>query len=164
MPAYATSGTSSMVRNPSLPVVLYPGDDTYVFGTSYDTTKGPTPGQIQTANDDNVLFEAAALGARSVAVALAPRPGGGVPGLMVQVTANANPGAAEIDVQDAAIDADGAYQTNSSSASYKITVWTQVGAVWTAWTELQPEGGRFVSLKVIANPNIVKFTAKLSYV
>jgi hypothetical protein len=84
---------------------------------------------------------------------------------MVQVFASANPGAAEIDVQDAAIDADGAYVTSSNTA-YKLTTWTQVGGsgLYTAWAEFQPEGGRFISLKVIANPNGVNFIAKVSYI
>jgi hypothetical protein len=165
MPPYATSGTESMVPNSVAPAVLYPGDDCYLFGTSYAAGQPPTPGIIQTPNDANVQFEAVALDERSIAVSLSPRPGGGAPpGIMVMVTANANPGAAEIDVQDSNIDADGAYETNLSSASYKLTVWTQEGAVWTSWAELQPEGARFISLLCIANPNGVKFTAKLSYI
>jgi hypothetical protein len=166
MPAYNTSNTGNLTDNPVLPSVLWPGDDIYLFGLSYVAASGPTPGQIQAANDANVLFETVTVNERSISVALAPRPGGGsAPGIMVQVFANAAPGAAEIDVQDAAVDADGAYLTPNNTA-YKLTAWTQLGgsAIYTAWTELQPEGGRFMSLKCIANPNAVKFTAKVSYV
>jgi len=162
MPPYLTSGTSSPVVNGALPTVLWPGDEKYLFGT------GPnTPGIIPAPNDANVVYEAVTVGERSIAIALAPRPGGGAPpGLMVQVFANANPGAAEIDVQDAAVDADGAYITPTGSAAYKLTVWTQLGGsgIWTSYAELQPEGAGFITLKVIANPNAVQFTAKVKYV
>jgi hypothetical protein len=84
---------------------------------------------------------------------------------MVQVIASANPGLAEIDVQDAAVDADGAYLTQTTSAAYKMTVWTALpNGTYISTTQLQPEGGRFISLKVILNPNGVTFTAKLAYV
>lgn len=159
MPAYATSGSNSLTPNPVLPAVMYPGDDVYVFGTCTQN-----PGQLSTPNDSNVLFETVAAGERSIAVCLAPRPSGYPPGLMVQVSTNADPGSsAEIDVQDATVDADGAYLT-SATTTYSIKVWTKNGAIWTAWAQLQPESGRFVSLKCITNPNGVKFTAKLSYV
>lgn len=164
MGQYQTSGTNTLVPNPYPPASMWPGDDVYVLGLSYVLANGPTPGQILAPNDSNVLFEAVTIGERSLAVCLAARPGGGAaPGLIVTVNASANPGASEIDVQDAGIDADGAYLT-PSGAAYKFTAWTNNGGIYTAWTELQPESGRFVSLKVIANPNGVKFTAKLSYV
>jgi len=162
MPAYANSGLGTMTVNPIVPTVLYPGDEKYVFGTSPNN-----PGQISTPNDSNVITEAVVAGERSIAVALAPRPGGGaVPGVMVQVIASANPGAAEIDVQDAAVDADGAYLTQTTSTAYKMTVWTALGGSgqYISTTQLQPEGGHFITLKVIANPNAVTFTAKIVYV
>src|SRR5208283_75614 len=161
MPPYATSGTNSLALNSQLPSLLWPGDDLYLFGTSPGN-----PGAIPKANDTNVITEVVAVGERSIACQLCPRPGGGYPpGCLVQVIANANPGAAEIDVQDAAIDADGAYITPTGSAAYKITTWTQIGgsANYLGTTELVPEAGRFISLKVIANPNGVSFTAKISY-
>lgn len=162
MPAYATSGTGSMVPNTALPTVLWPGDQKYVFGTSPNN-----PGQISTPNDSNVITEAVVVGERSIAVQLASRPGGGAPpGCMVQVIASANPGAAEIDVQDAAVDADGAYLTQTTSAAYKMTVWTALtgSAQWISTTELQPEGAGFITLKVIANPNGVSYTGKIIYI
>jgi hypothetical protein len=161
MPAYNTSGTGNTTLNPVLPTVLYPGDSKYVFGV------GPNnPGQIPTPNDSNVIAEAVVVGERSIAIALAPRPGGGAPpGIQVQVIASANPGAAEIDVQDASVDADGAYITQTTSAAYKITTWAALpNTTYIGTTELQPEGTAFVSLKVIANPNGVNFTAKITYV
>lgn len=159
MPAYATTATNSSALNPVPPTVLYPGDDVYVLGTMT-----AVPGLSQVPNDSNVLPEAVVVGERSIAVGLAPRPGGGSPaGLMVQVVASANPGAAEIDVQDASVDADAFYLT-PANAAYKLTSWTQNGTTWVAWTQLQPESGRFTTVKVVANPNAVKFTCKLSYV
>ena len=161
MPPYATSGTGNVSLNTQLPAALWPGDEYYPFGVATYA-----PGQIQKPNDANVQYEAVVVGERSISCALAPRPSGGSPpGVMVQVFTNGNPGAAEIDVQDANIDADGAYLTPTSSTAYKITTWTQLGAssVYTGFTELQPEGGRFISLKVIANPNAVPMWAKLSY-
>lgn len=159
MGLYQTSGTGNLTLNPTLPSVLWPGDAVYLFGT------GPgAQGGNSLPDDTTVGFEARAVGDRSLAVCLAPRPAGGAPpGVHVEVIANANPGAAEIDVQDAAIDGDGHYLTQSTSTAYKITTWTQVGANWIGSTQLQPEGGRFISLKVIANPNAVSFKAKLSY-
>jgi hypothetical protein len=152
-----------MTPNPILPTILWPGDFKYLFGTSPNT-----PGTISTPNDSNVVTEAVVVGERSIAIVLAPRPGGGAPpGLMVQVIASANPGAAEIDVQDAAVDADGAYLTQTTSSAYKITTWTILGDAsgrYIGTTELQPEGAGFITLKVIANPNAVTFTAKALYV
>jgi len=170
MPSYANSGLGTLTPNPIVPTVLYPGDEKYVFGTSVPVGTSPTPGIIQTPNDSNVVLEAVTVGERSIAVALAPRPGGGaVPGVMVQIIASANPGAAEIDVQDAAVDADGAYLTQLTSTAYKMTVWTLLGdgsGRYISTTQLQPEGGHFISLKVIANPNGVgiTYTAKIVYV
>jgi hypothetical protein len=174
MPQYATSGSGSLALNPVLPAVLWPGDQVYLWGAT-NTNPGfgaadagaPPPGQIAAPNDGNVNFEDVVTGARSIAVQLASRPGGGAaPGCMVQVIANGNPGAAEVDIQDAAIDADGAYLTNTSSTIYKLTTWTQIGSsnFWTAWSQFQPEGAGFITLKLIANPNGVEYTAKLVYV
>ena len=165
MPQYANSGLGTLTLNPVPPTVLLPGDETYLFGT---VGAVPIPGISQKPNDSNVVTEAVTVNERSIAIQLGPRPGGGAPpGLMVQVIASANPGAAEIDVQDAAVDADGAYLTQTTSAAYKMTVWTALGdgsGRYISTTQLQPEGGRFISLKVIANPNGVTFTAKVIYV
>jgi hypothetical protein len=163
MPSYANSGLGTMLPNPIPPTVLWPGDQKYVFGTSPNN-----PGQISTPNDSNVITEAVQVGERSIAVVLAARPGGGAPpGCMVQVIASANPGVAEIDVQDAAVDADGAYLTQTTSAAYKMTVWTALmdgSGRYISTTQLQPEGAGFITLKVIANPNAATYTAKIVYV
>src|SRR5277367_6079133 len=98
MPAYNTSGGKTLTRNPIPPSCLWPGDELYVFGTS-----ALVPGSPQKATDDTVAFETVTVNERSIAVCMAPRAGGGYPPtLMVQVSTNANPGAAEIDIQDAA--------------------------------------------------------------
>lgn len=162
MPQYAMSNTGSLVLNPVAPTLLYPGDSVYLLGTAVQT-----PGQIAAANDTNVQFEAAAVSERSVAVAFAPRPGSmDRPGAAIYIVANANPGVAEIDVQNSPFDADGAYLTPTGSTAYKITAWTQVGGSnnYVAWAEFQPLADFFTSLKVIANPNAVSFKAKMSYV
>ena len=170
MPQYATSGSGSLVPNNCLPSVLFPGDQKYVWGLSVAAGQPPTPGQIQTPNDANVIQEAVAALSRSLAVALAPRPGGGAPAsLMVQITASANPGAAEIDVQDAGIDADGAYITpvplGGGTNPWKINTWTAIGGgLYTAWAELSPDVGPFVTLYCVSNPNGVKFAGKIVYV
>lgn len=167
MGQYNGANTGSMLPNTVLPATLYPGDDCYVFGTSFTAAAGPTPGQIQAPNDTNVLFETCAVGACSLAVNLASRPGGGnAPGVIIQVTASANPGVMEVDVQDAGQDSDGAYILPSGSTAYKITTWQGplLDGSYTAWAELQPEGARFLRLKVITNPNAVKLKAKVSYV
>lgn len=160
MPPYATSGTNNLTLNTAVPSALYPGDYIYLFGT------GPgAQGGNSLPDDTTVGFEAVNVGERSIACQLADLPSRSPGGVHILVITSANPGAAEIDVQDAAVDADGAYITQSTSAAYKITTWTQVGASanWIGSTELQPEGGRFISLKVVANPNAVQFKAKLSY-
>lgn len=160
MPQYATSGSLSLVPNTTLPACLWPGDEAYLFGTAT-----LVPGSPQKPTDATVAFETVAVGERSIAANLAPRPGGGSPaGVEVRVFANANPGAAEVDVQIANVDADGAYTTPSGSAAYKITVWTQIGAVWVGAADLQPLGAPFMTLNVVANPNAVKFWAKATYV
>lgn len=163
MGKYATSGTGNTSLNPVVPTVLWPGDSVYVFGLSYAPAAGPTPGQIQAPNDANVQAEAVVVGERSLAIALAPRPGGGSPaGLAVLLIASGAPGAAEIDVQNSPTDADGLYGT-PNNAIYKITAFPQNGGL-SAYSELQPEGDNFVSLKVVANPNGVNWIAKLTYV
>lgn len=153
----------SMAVNPVLPTVLWPGDEKYVWGTSPNN-----PGQISTPNDSNVITEAVNVGDRSIAVAIAPRPGGGAPpGLMAQAIASANPGVAEIDIQDAAVDADGAYLTQTTSTAYKMTVWTALTdgtGRYISTTQLQPEGARFITGKIVLNPNAVTFTLKFVYV
>ena len=168
MTAYANSGLGTMLLNPILPTILWPGDEKYVFGTSVAAGLSPTPGISQAPNDSNVIPEAVVLGERSIAVALAPRPGGGaVPGVMVQLIASANPGVAEIDVQDAAVDADGAYLTQTTSTAYKMTVWTALtdgSGRYISTTQLQPEGGHFITLKVVLNPNAVSYSGKIVYV
>lgn len=161
MPPYATSGTNNLTLNTAVPSVLYPGDQLYVFGT------GPgAQGGSFLPDDTTVGFEAVLVGERSIAFQLADMPSRSPGGVHVLLIASANPGAAEIDVQDGAIDADGAYITQSTSTAYKITTFAQVGASanWVGSTELQPEGGRFISLKVIANPNGVSWKAKVVYV
>jgi len=165
MTQYANSGTGTLAVNPVLPALLMPGDEVYVFGT-----KVYVPGEVAKPNDSNVVTEAVTVGERSVAVTLGPRPGGGAPpGMFVQVIASATPGAAEIDVQDAAVDADGAYITPApaGSTAWKITTWAALGdgsGRQIGTTALQPEGGHFNTLKVITNPNGVSFTAKIVYV
>lgn len=161
MPQYKDSGTNNITRNPVQPTALYPGDQTYLFGT-----KTLVPGQQQVPTDNDVQFEAVTVGERSISCQLVPRMGGGVAGCIVSIMANGNPGAAEIDVQDSATDADGLYITQTSSTAYKINSWTQIGSSnnYFATAEFQPEGGRFISLKCVANPNAVLFTAKVAYV
>jgi hypothetical protein len=163
LPQYSNSGLGTMTPNPVLPTILWPGDEKYVFGTSPNL-----PGQISTPNDSNVVTEAVVVGERSIAIALAPRPGGGaLPGVIIQAIASANPGVAEIDVQDAAVDADGAYLTQTTSTAYKMTVWTALTdgtGRYISTTQLQPEGGHFITLKVVLNPNAVSYTAKVVYI
>ena len=164
MGLYATSGTGNLTNNTVLPASLYPGDTVYLWGTSFVAGQPPTPGIVQAPNDSNVQFESPAVGSRSLSAALAPRPGGGAPtGISVLVVASANPGAAEVDVQVSPSDSDGSYLTPANA--YKLTTWTAgANGQFFAWAELQPVGDQFVSLKLISNPNTVKFTAKLNYV
>lgn len=163
MPQYANSGTGSLAVNPTLPAALWPGDEIWFFGTSV-----LTPGVQQKPTDANVQLEAVVVGERSIAATLAPRPPGGAPpALMVMVIGSAAPGAAEIDIQDAAIDADGAYLTPTGSIAYKVTAFTALtdgSGRSVAFAEISPEVGHFVSLKVIANPNGVNWAAKGVYV
>lgn len=157
MPAYN-------LLNP--PPSLLPGDERYLFGTTVAAGTGPTPGVVQSPSDANVVTEAAATGVLSQQVHLAPRANGGAPGVMVQVIASADPGAAEVDIQDAAIDITGAYLV-PNNASYKLTVWTAMAdgtGRYMCYTELQPEGAKFLRLKVVANPNAVTWIAKIVYV
>lgn len=160
MPQYATSNSESLAVNTVVPACLWPGDEAYPFGTAT-----LVPGSPQKPTDATVQFEAVALDERSIAVNLAARPGGGVaPGVEVRVFANANPGAAEVDVQVSNVDADGAYTTPSGNAAYKITAWTQEGNIWVGAADLQPLGAPFMTLLVVANPNAVAFWAKATYV
>jgi hypothetical protein len=158
MPQYQNNGLNNLAVNPAPPVALRPQEVAYLLGTA--TTAG------QPISDSNISFEAVTVGERSIAAMLAARPAAGnAPGLRVQVVARANTGAAEIDVQDAGVDAEGAYATPTGSATYKLTTWTALGGgLFMAFAELVPETGPFVTLKVIANPNAVSYWAKVTYV
>jgi hypothetical protein len=158
MPKYYDSGTNNYTLNPVAPTVIYPGDDKYLFGTAPNT-----PGVQQAANDSNVEFEAVGVGERSIAVQLARGSQGSAPGAIVEVIADADPGAAEIDIQDSAVDADGAYITPANGAN-TINAFTNNGAYWIAIAELQPSPGGFTTLKMVANPNAVNWRAKIRYV
>lgn len=162
MPAYNTSNSKSLTLNPIAPAALWPGDEVYQFGTA-----AFVPGNPQKPTDATVQFETVTVNERSIAACLAPRPGGGTAsGVEVRIFANANPGAAEIDVQISNVDADGAYTTPTGSAAYKITVWTQIGGtnVWVGGADFQPLGADFMTLLVVANPNAVSFWSKAKYV
>jgi hypothetical protein len=79
---------------------------------------------------------------------------------------NGNPGVMEVDIQNAPMDADGAYLL-PTGATYKITSWTgPVGPknYYFAWAELQPVGDDFLRIKVITNPNGVLIAAKVNYI
>jgi hypothetical protein len=158
MPTYATSGTGSLSYNTVPPGALWPGDSSYLWGTG--------PGLGQAVDDSNVQPETVAVNSRSLSAALSPRPGGGAPaGISVLVIASANPGAAEVDIQTSPSDSDGSYLTPTGSSAFKLTTWTAAaGGQFVSWAELQPLSDHFVSLKLIANPNGVKFTGKLVYV
>jgi hypothetical protein len=167
MPQYATNGTGNLTPNTALPAVIFPGDEVWLFGTSFVAGQPPTPGIIQAPNDSNVQFEAGAVGEASIAACMAERPGGGAgAGASVLVMLNGNPGIMEVDVQLAPMDADGAYLL-PAAAAYKINTWTgPVGpqGYYFAWTELQPLGDQFMRLKVITNPNAVGIAAKVNYI
>lgn len=168
MPIYSDNGTGNLTDNPVLPSVLCQGDDKYLLGTSFAIGAAPTPGIIQTPNDANVNAEIVVAGDRSIAIALSPRPdGGAAPGLSVLLVADKDPGAMEVDVQTANTDADGAYQTPTSSTAYVMTTWAgpkgPLGK-YVASAQFQPLGDRFVTLKVVSNPNAAKLTAKVTYV
>lgn len=158
MPPYATSGQGTVALNTALPTVLQQGDDFYPFGTA-----PYTPGAISKPNDTNVQFESVSIGERSIAWTIDHGPAQAPRSLFVQAFASANPGAAEIDIQDAGIDADGAYATPATGNKLGTT-WTQVGAsgVYTAQVATTQEVGKFSSLKVIANPNAVQFWVKVN--
>jgi hypothetical protein len=159
MPYYATGGSNSQTPNTVLPTVLQPGDEKYVFGT---VGANPLPGISQNPNDSNVVAEAAVAGGASIAVQLGPRPGGGAtPGLSVYVTSSTNPGSSEIDIQEADVDADGAYSLVTSTS--KITTWTQVGALWVATIDISSVVGRFVRAYIKTLGTGGNWTVKFTY-
>lgn len=161
MPQYNGSGTGSTTPNTVLPAALLPGDSAYLFGTSVAAGTPPAPGQIAQPNDANVIGEIVTAGEASIAVNLARLPNAAPAGAAVQIIASANPGVCEIDIQNAHIDADGAYLTPTNT-TYQITTWTATGTgTYTAWAEFQAEGGTFMRLKCISNPNAVTFIAKV---
>ena len=157
--------TGSLVPSPIVPTVLYPGDNKYLWGTSVASGAAPTPGQQQAPTDANAVFEAVSVSEASIAFSLAAYDRR-TPGLSLVLIANANPGAAEIDIQDASIDADGAYVAQTTSTAYKVTSFAQVGtsAYYIATVELQPSGAPFTRLFMVANPNAVSWLAKVVYV
>lgn len=156
-------------QNP--PAALLPGDWKYLFGTSSVVATGPTPGVIQAPNDANVQYEditvpmaSAAAVARSIAAQLCPVPGR-PPGAMIQLVWPADPGVFTCQVQESARDEDGLYLLNAASAAYTINAATAVGdGRYTAWTELQPQGGGFIRLKFTALAGSKLVSAKLVYV
>jgi hypothetical protein len=84
---------------------------------------------------------------------------------MVEIVFSANPGVFEVDIEEAAIDAESSYLLNSSSTAYKITVATaRPDGTYVAWAELQPQGGAFLRLNMVALANVVTTKAKVVYV
>jgi len=164
MPKYNDSGTGNLTLNPVLPAALYPGDSVWLLGTSAAAGQPPTPGIIQAPSDTNVLPEAVVIGERSLAAVMASRPGGGAPaGASLIVIASANPGVCEVDLQTAPMDADGAYVTQTAN---KISTWVgpSPAGTYVGVLEVASLNDAFASVKIITNPNAVKFAAKLVYV
>jgi hypothetical protein len=84
---------------------------------------------------------------------------------MVEIVFSANPGVFEVDIEEAAIDAESSYLLNSSSTAYKITAATaRPDGTYVAWAELQPQGGAFLRLNMVALANVVTTKAKVVYV
>ena len=79
------------------------------------------------------------------------------PSISVEISFSGDPGAFEIDIQDADTDADKFYQTIPAGG-----VISAVSANFTARTELVPIKGRFVRLKLVTRTNAVALTAKIS--
>lgn len=154
MPAYN-------LLNP--PPVLSPGDERYLWGTSVAAGVSPTPGQQQAPTDANVVGETLVVGVKSQQVTLTPVPGR-VAGAMVQIVFSGNPGAFEVDVEEAAVDDTNKYILNATSAAYKIVAATAMAdGKYVAWAELQPQGGRFLRLGLVALANVVTVTGKVIY-
>jgi hypothetical protein len=154
MPFYpgASGATTPTAQVPSS---IYAGGWAYLFGVP--TISNEPPG------DSNISGETPTAGEASVAVALAPAMIGSiVRNVGVQLLFSANPGAFNIQVQEADTDADGFYLT-PAAAAYTITAATEIGSTgkYVARADLGAIGSQFIRLFCDANPNAVSIVAKV---
>jgi hypothetical protein len=152
-PAYNTLVGASFQQ---IPRALYPGTSAYLFGTRKTAQLPPA--------SDNVSFETPGAGQASIPVDMGSQGGANVsivPNVGLELIFNANPGAFNIQVQEADTDADGCFIT-PAPAAFTITAATQVGAFWVARVDLGTIGSGLVRLLCSANPNAVGILAKLT--
>lgn len=149
-PSYGVLNAGSLQQ---IPRSLYPGTSFFLFGTR-------TTAQLPLALD-NVTAETPKAGQASVSMSLAQTLSSIVPNLGVELFLNANPSAANFQLQEADTDADAFYITPAPS-TYTISAFTQVGAIWVARADIGTVGSNFVRLLCNANPNAVGVIARLT--
>ena len=147
------------VNSPLSPLAMGPGDWVFVIGKKSATaTQSP-------ATDATVTYETPVAPYASIAITSGRKEAGYAPSLSVQILFNANPGAFNVQLQEADTDADGCYITPSNSA-FTMTTSTQIQAsgIYVVRADLVPLGGRFQRLFIPTNgnPNAVGMIAKLS--
>lgn len=153
MPNY-TGAAGSTVLAPTPPPDLVVGDSVFLFGTIGTGTQLPPV-------DATVAAETPAVGQASISAAVAPDSGQVSVAYSVEIKWTANPGAATVLVQEADTDADAFYITPSNT-TYTISTFATVGTVFVARADFSPTGGKFVRVKVSANPNAAALTVKLT--
>lgn len=157
MPAYpGAPGAIVPVTSNVSGFALNPGDSAFLVGV---LAAGATQLPIQ---DNNVDFEEAPVGMVSISACIAGRKeAGSAPAVSLQLIFEIDPGAFNVQLQEASTDADGCYLT-PSAAAFTITSATNTGGKFVAFVDDIPTGGRFLRILVKLNPNDADLIAKLS--
>jgi hypothetical protein len=154
MPSYLGQPQESQTYDGHNVACLNPGGRIYLFGVRTNPA--------QPIGDGNVSFEVPVADLASIEVALVQPFMSILANVGLELIFNANPGAFNIQVQEADTPADGCYITPSPSA-FTITASTNEGANWVARVDLGTIGSKFVRLLVVTWPNAaVGLTAKLT--
>jgi hypothetical protein len=143
-----------------VPTDIKPGDSTWLFGIVPAANAGG-------ADDALIKGEQPAINTASIPISITPPVSGGPPPeitfeLSFYATGTlipAAPGTFELDIQEADTDAD-AFYILPTAAAYKVTA--VVAATQKARVDLQPTGGKFMRVLLLARANGVDLVAKVS--
>lgn len=153
MPFYPGVALATNVNSTPPPYCLSPGDSFYLLGTPTNTRRSIGP--------DNVTGETPIAGQASDRVAIAHLHPSIVPNVGVELIFSANPGAFNLQLQEADSDADGLFIT-PSPAAFTITSATLVGALYVARVDVGTFGSRFIRMLCSLNPNAVAIIARIT--
>lgn len=159
MPNYPGVANATVPSYPSpanLPRAISQGDSIYLFGLQSNADKSIP------ISDMNVVGETPAPPQASIAVGIPPAAGvnGPQPAISVEIGFSGPPGAFNVQIQEADVDADASYIT-PSNAAYTMTV---VTAQNKARADLTTGAGKFIRILLSSRANLVAMTAKVTRV